>query len=198
MVSTPKCITFKTSVLEHVYIQRIMFEAISVTNENAYVPGTGHGEDEEHDDGVDDGNGDAERGTEHVTRGANKRPSPSSGRTSSPFGKKRKSFRDNLIKRLMETYEKKILSSNSATSNVIAHVREEIGTMLEQVMNDGAEEGSDEHYYATQLLKKKENRDMFVEVFVERNPFAYYGLHDTLVQNYDLTASRGICSKESL
>jgi hypothetical protein len=70
--------------------------------------------------------------------------------------------------------------------------------MLEQVMNDGAEEGSDEHYYATQLLKKKENRDMFVEVFVERNPFAYYGLHDTLVQNYDLTASRGICSKESL
>jgi hypothetical protein len=29
-------------------------------------------------------------------------------------------------------------------------------------MNDGVEEGSDEHYYATQLLKKKENCDVFV------------------------------------
>jgi hypothetical protein len=158
----PGCITFKTSVLEHEDLQRIMLEAISVTNESAYVPGTSHGEDEEHEDGVADGDGDAERGTEPVTRGANKRPAPSSGRTSSPSGKKRKSFRDNLMKSLVETYEKKAQSSNSATSHVIDHVREEIGTMLEQVMNDGAEEGSDEHYYATQLLKKKENRDVFV------------------------------------
>jgi hypothetical protein len=66
------------------------------------------------------------------------------------------------MKRLVETYEKKAQSSNSATSHVIDHVREEIGTMLEQVMYDGAEEGSDEHYYATQLLKKKENCDVFV------------------------------------
>jgi hypothetical protein len=30
-----------------------------------------------------------------------------------------------------------------------------VGNMLEQVIEDGAEEGSDEHYYATQLLIKK-------------------------------------------
>jgi hypothetical protein len=30
-----------------------------------------------------------------------------------------------------------------------------IGNMLDQVINDGAEEGSDDHYYATQLLIKK-------------------------------------------
>jgi hypothetical protein len=90
----PGCITFKTLILEYEDLQRIMFEEISVTNETAYVPGTGHGEDEEHEDGVVDGNGDvdAERGTEHVTRDANKRSTPSSGRTSSPSGKKNKSF----------------------------------------------------------------------------------------------------------
>jgi hypothetical protein len=62
----------------------------------------------------------------------------------------------------VEKYEKKAQSSNSASFHVIDHVREEIGTMLETVMNDGVEEGSDEHYYATQLLKKKENCDVFV------------------------------------
>ena len=47
-------------------------------------------------------------------------------------------------------------------SQVVDLVRDEIGSMLEQVINDGAEEGSDEHFYATQLLIKKENRDVFI------------------------------------
>lgn len=34
--------------------------------------------------------------------------------------------------------------------------------MLDQIINDGAKEGSDEHYYATQLLKKKGIRDVFI------------------------------------
>jgi hypothetical protein len=160
----PGCMTFKTSILEHEDMMRIMFEAISVTNETAYVPGTGQGEDEEHEDAEADDDADSERGTTEVTPTANKRPAPSSGRTTgSPSGKKKKTFRDNLMKRLVETYEKKAQSStNSATSHVVDHVREEIGAMLEQVIKDGAEEGSDEHYYATQLLKKKDNRDVFV------------------------------------
>jgi hypothetical protein len=63
----------------------------------------------------------------------------------------------------MDAYEKKAESSNnSATSNVVDSVRKEIGNMLNQVIKDGAEEGSDEHYYATQLLIKKEYRDMFI------------------------------------
>jgi len=36
------CISFKNSVLENEDMMRIMFEAISVTNETSYVPGTGH------------------------------------------------------------------------------------------------------------------------------------------------------------
>jgi hypothetical protein len=34
--------------------------------------------------------------------------------------------------------------------------------MLDQVIKDGAEEGSDEHYYTTQLLIKKEYCDVFI------------------------------------
>ncbi|KAK8459232.1 hypothetical protein SEVIR_2G107801v4 [Setaria viridis] len=37
----PGCITFKTAPLEHEDLLRIMFDAISVTNETAYVPGQG-------------------------------------------------------------------------------------------------------------------------------------------------------------
>ncbi|CAD6244467.1 unnamed protein product [Miscanthus lutarioriparius] len=143
-------------------MMRIMFDAISVTNETSYVPRSGpdDGEGEEHEAGH--GDGDSERvegrGSPHVTPNANKRPAQGS-----PFGKKKKTYRDQLMKRLVDTYEKKVQSSkNSATSHAVDHVRDEIGAMLEQVINDGAEEGSDEHYYATQLLKKKENRDVFV------------------------------------
>jgi hypothetical protein len=67
------------------------------------------------------------------------------------------------MKRLVDAYKKKSESSNnSATSKAVDSVREEIGNMLDQVIKDGAEEGSDEHYYATQLLIKKEYRDVFI------------------------------------
>jgi hypothetical protein len=41
-------------------------------------------------------------------------------------------------------------------------IREEIVKMMDQVIEDGVEEGIDEHYYAAQLLKQKENCDMFI------------------------------------
>ena len=67
------------------------------------------------------------------------------------------------MKRLVDAYEKKVESSNnSATSKPVDSVREEIANMMDQVVMDGAEEGSDGHYYATQLLIKKEYRDMFI------------------------------------
>jgi hypothetical protein len=45
---------------------------------------------------------------------------------------------------------------------VVDHVREEIASMLYEVIEDRAEEGSDEHYYSTNLLMKKEYRDVFI------------------------------------
>jgi hypothetical protein len=53
-------------------------------------------------------------------------------------------------------------SKSSTTSSPNDVVRKEIAEMLKSVIEAGAEEGSDEHFYATQLLIKKEYRDVFV------------------------------------
>jgi hypothetical protein len=159
----PGCITFRDAPLEHEEQMRIMFDAISVTNKTSFVPSTG-GDVEQGADGVASGDGNIEgQGQEqpHITPNvgvtSGKRPA-----TSFPKGKK-KIFRDQCMKHLVDAYEKKAESSNnSATSKVVDIVREEIGNMLDQVIKDGAEEGSDKYYFATQLLIKKEYRDVFI------------------------------------
>jgi len=161
----PGCTSnFRFLPFEHEDQMRIMFEAIIVTNETSYVP-TGHGNGDEIGEGDvagNDvaGNDDGEIGGigTSAERRAGKRAAHHS-----PKGKKKKTFRDQCMKRLVEAYEIKAQSSKqSATSQVVDLVRDEIGSMLEQVINDGAEEGSDEHFYATQLLTKKENHDVFI------------------------------------
>ena len=150
---------FRFVPFEHEDQMRIMFEAVIVTNETSYVL-TGHDNDGEVGEGDAAGNDDGEIGGigTSTERRAGKRAAHHS-----PKEKKKKTFRDQCMKRLVEAYEIKAQSSKqSATSQVVDLVRDEIGSMLEQVINDGAEEGSDEHFYATQLLTKKENRDVFI------------------------------------
>ncbi|KAJ1298044.1 hypothetical protein BS78_01G423700 [Paspalum vaginatum] len=152
----PGCIAFKDSPLENEDQMRIMFDAIAVTNESLFVPASDVG------DGSGDVHLEVDRGVEksdaNVTPSSGKRLAPCS-----PKGKKKKNFRDQCMKRLVEAYEMKAQSSkHSATSHVVDHMRDEIAKMLDQVIKDGAEERSDEHYYATQLLKNKDNRDVFI------------------------------------
>ena len=94
----PGCISFKSVVLEHEDMMRIMFDAISVTNETSYVPRSGldDGEGEEQEAGHDDGDSERVegRGSPHVTPNANKRPAQGF-----PSGKK--TYRDQLMKRLV-------------------------------------------------------------------------------------------------
>jgi hypothetical protein len=60
------------------------------------------------------------------------------------------------MKRLVDAYEKKSESSkNPATSPMVDHVREEIAQLLDIVIQSKAALGSDEHYYASQLLIKR-------------------------------------------
>jgi hypothetical protein len=155
-------ISFRDAPLEHEQM-RIMFDAISVTNETSFVPSTNDGECEGDGavGGVDNNEGPEEEQPPIIP---NDRPASAKRlATSSPKGKKKKTFRDQCMKRLVDAYEKKSESSNnSATSKAVDSVREEIGNILDEVIKDGAEEGSDEHYYATQLLIKKEYRDIFI------------------------------------
>ncbi|KAJ1289255.1 hypothetical protein BS78_02G150300 [Paspalum vaginatum] len=159
----PGCICFKDAPLENEDQMRIMFDAIAVTNETSFVPTRGVGEDtdviqlEGDRDCQEKSDGEGGRGA-NVTPNSGKRPAPLS-----PKGKKKKNFRDQCMKHLVEEYEMKAQSSKHlATSPVVDHVRDEIAKMLDQVIQDGAEEGSDEHYYAIQLLKNKDNRDVFI------------------------------------
>ncbi|CAN6338182.1 unnamed protein product [Urochloa humidicola] len=152
----PGCDTFKTTPLEHEDLQKIMFDVISVTNKTAYVPSRG-GSAAAQGDELGEGDREDERATQNVGGKRSASPIPS------PKGKKKNTFRDQCMKRLVDAYEMKAQRSkhSSATSQVIDHVRDEITKMMEQVIEDGTEEGGDEHYYATQLLNIKENRDMF-------------------------------------
>jgi hypothetical protein len=143
---------------------RIMFDAISVTNETSYVPSSGGGGGAACGGAIGgEDNNEVERdghlsNSPDIQPNSRKRPAECS-----PKGKKKKSFRDACMKCLVDAYEKKALSSNnSATSMSVDRIREEIVKMMEQVIENGVEEGSDEHYYATQLLKQKENHDMFI------------------------------------
>ncbi|OEL17015.1 hypothetical protein BAE44_0021964, partial [Dichanthelium oligosanthes] len=122
----------------------------------------GGANDDQHreDDGEGDADGNIGRTPQDPTsaeRMTQKRPAPYSPK------EKKKTFRDQCMKRLVEAYEMKAQSSKqSATSQVVDHQRDEIASMLDQVIKDGADEESDEHFYASQLLKKKENRDVFI------------------------------------
>ena len=61
----PGCICFKSVVLEHEDMMRIMFDAISVTTDTSYVPGSGHddGEGEEHEAGHGDDGSERVKGS---------------------------------------------------------------------------------------------------------------------------------------
>jgi hypothetical protein len=142
----PGCITFETSPLEHEDQMQIMFESIR--------SGDGEGEVQS-DGGGGGGEGDGEGGdTPKVRSTVDKRVEKRAAHYSPKGNKKTKNFRDQD--------EMKAPSKNSATSHVVDHVREEIASMLYQVIEGRAEEGSDEHYYSTNLLVKKEYRDVFI------------------------------------
>jgi hypothetical protein len=69
--------------------------------------------------------------------------------------------------------EKASSSKSSATSSHNDYVRQEIAEMLESVIEPGAGEGSDEHFYATQLLIKKEYKDVFVTLKTAEGKLAW-------------------------
>jgi dTDP-4-dehydrorhamnose reductase len=96
---------------------RIMFDAISVTNETSFVPSTNGGECEGAGR-VDNNEGQEEEQPPIIP---NDRPtSAKRPATSSLKGKKKKTFRDQYMKCLVDAYEKKSESSdNSATSKVV-------------------------------------------------------------------------------
>jgi hypothetical protein len=147
---------FKTAPLENEDNLKIMFGPIVCTNETTLVPR------------VEDANSSSDGHEDDIFgAGENNTPNPSStfnGKRKvlhdSPKPKKKKDMRDEYMKRIVDAFESRS-SYKSITSFENDPVRKEVATQLEQVIKDGAEEGSDLHFFATHLLMEKRYRDVF-------------------------------------
>jgi hypothetical protein len=160
------CKKFRLAPLENEEDLEIIFSGASCTNVYAVIPGAKEGTagakegtvgSNERSDGTDD---EVEEVLPFSPPGANARKRGAAHK--SPMKKTKKNFRDLQFKRFVDSFVEKASSSkSSATSSPNDYVRQEIAEMLESVIEAGACEGSDEHFYATQLLIKKEYRDVF-------------------------------------
>jgi hypothetical protein len=66
------------------------------------------------------------------------------------------------MKRIVDAFEARTLSSTKSICNYEDDpVRKEVAAQLNQVLEDGATEGSDLHFFATQLLIDKRHCDVF-------------------------------------
>jgi hypothetical protein len=138
-----------------------MFGPIVCTNETTLVPR------------VEDANSSSDGHKEDILGvGENNTPDPGStvkGKRKvfhdSPKPRKNKDLRDDYMKRIVDAFESRTFSSNKSITffdNDLVHlVRKEVAAQLQQVIKDGATEGSDLHFFATHLLIDKRHRDVF-------------------------------------
>jgi hypothetical protein len=95
-------------------------------------------------------------------------PSSSTGKNLKRKGKslKKNSFKKgkNPMVRVMSRMVDDVVSANSVTSKALNgdFTRESIREVIALVKDAGAEEGSNEHYIATQLFKNVANREIFL------------------------------------
>jgi hypothetical protein len=154
----PGCIMFKTAPLKNEDDLKVMFGPIVCTNETTLVPG------------VEDANSSSDDHIEAILGGGeNSTPDPCSIATGkrkvlhdSPKPKKKRDTKDEYMKHLVEAFESRSMNTNkSITSFETDPVRVEVAAQLQQVIEDGAAEGSDIHFFATHLLMEKCYRYVF-------------------------------------
>jgi hypothetical protein len=155
------CIMFKTAPLENEDELKVMFGPIVCTNERTLVPG------------VEDANSSSDDHLEATLGGGeNSTPDPCSNATGkrkvrhdSPKPKRKKDSREEYMKRLVEAFESRSMTTNkSITSTETDPVRVEVSAQLQQVIDDGSPECSDLHLFATHLFIEKKYRDIFASL----------------------------------
>jgi hypothetical protein len=135
-----------------------MFGPIVCTNETTLVPG------------VEDANSPSDDDEEDVVAASkNSTLDPSTGIKGkrklyhdSPKPRKKKDQRDEYMKRIVDAFEARTLSSTKSICNYEDDpVCKKVAAQLNQVLEDGATEGSELYFFATQLLTDKRHRDAF-------------------------------------
>jgi hypothetical protein len=149
--SMPGCLIFKNAPLENENELRIMFGPLMSVPGEAPKDAASSSDDHEDDDA-------SLVGENSTTAPTNKQKEKRVVYHDSPKSKKRKALKDEYMKRIVEAFETRIASSIKTKSDP---VREEIASQLKTVIDDGNAEGSDEHFFATQLLIEKRYRDVF-------------------------------------
>ncbi|PUZ62567.1 hypothetical protein GQ55_4G368100 [Panicum hallii var. hallii] len=149
------CKKFRFAPLDNEEDVEIMFSGASCTNTNAVAPGAREGSA-----GNDKDNGSDDVQALHPSP-AEKQPAKRGAAYKSPK-KGKKNFRDMQFKRFVDSFVEKA-GSSSATSSPTDHVRQEISEIFNH----------DEHFYATQLLIKKEFRDVFVTLKTPEGKLAW-------------------------
>jgi len=149
---------FKTAPLENEDELKVMFGPIVCTNERTLVPG------------VEDANSSSDDHFEATLGGGeNSTPDPCTNATGkrkvrhdSPKPKKKKDSREEYMKRLVEAFESRSMTTNKSITSVETDpIRVEVIAQLQQVIDDGSPEGSDLHLFATHLFTSKKYRDIF-------------------------------------
>ena len=141
---------------------RVIFKDVSVTNASAVVPGASLSIPlDPCQVDIDDNLVDSDCEVDEEL-GGKKSKKRSAERSPASTQVNKKSEKDSYMRRILECVEKES-SKNSVTSGEcsVDPVRKDMKEMVALVIAAGAEEGSDEHFYATQLLMKKSYRDMF-------------------------------------
>jgi hypothetical protein len=161
---------FKTAPLENEDELKVMFGPIVCTNERTLVPG------------VEDANSSSDDHLEEIFAGGeNSTPDPCTNATGkrkmrhdSPKPKKKKDSREEYMRRLVEAFESRSMTTNkSITSADNDPVRLELKKQLQQVMDDGSPEGSELHLFATHLLIEKKYRDVFATLQTKEGRIAW-------------------------
>jgi hypothetical protein len=95
----------------------------------------------------------------------------------------KKKHRDDYMRRIVDAFESRTFSSNKTISSYDNDpVCKEVAAQLKNVIQDGATEGSDLHFFATQLLIDKHHRDVFATLETKEGRNAWlrraYDNHD--------------------
>ncbi|KAM0847216.1 hypothetical protein ACQ4PT_055167 [Festuca glaucescens] len=159
MEAMPDCSKFRSAPLENVDLLNIMFEDMldssSTTPEANLAVNTTikseHGAGDGNDIGLIDKDVNEQSKEAILQKSSNKEPNSTKPKTNSVHAE---------LNHLVDRVEN-VSPRNSATSTRVDQVESNISEIMELVADAGVQEGSDEHFIATQLFISPEYREMF-------------------------------------
>jgi len=142
----------------------VMFQHINVTGLSSVIPGV-QKTTAPIDVGDDSNENEENRHISHDAKKEGKRKARDVDHTFSP----KKKGRNPMVKQVSRLID--VLATSKSKNE--QKVEDEIIELMDQAVNAGASEGSDEHFMATQLFVKRENRAVFRSIKTNEGKVAW-------------------------